>query len=49
MRRARAARLAAIAEEWLGLRARTALVAAQLIGLVILFMGLRAVYGVVAG
>lgn len=41
--------LAAIAEEWLGLRARTALVAAQLIGLVILFMGLRAVYGVVAG
>lgn len=41
--------LAAIAEEWLGLRERTVQVLAQIIGLVILFMGLRAVYGVVAG
>jgi fumarate reductase subunit C len=41
--------LAAIAEEWLGLRERTALVFAQIIGAVILLMGLRAVYSVVAG
>lgn len=41
--------LAAIAEEWLGLRERTALVVAEIIGLVILAMGLRAVFGVVAG
>ena len=41
--------LAAIAEEWLGMRERTALALAQLIGLAILLMGLRAVYGVVAG
>ena len=41
--------LAAIAEEWLGLRKRTALVVAEIIGLVILAMGLRAVFGVVAG
>ena len=41
--------LAAIAEEWLGLHERTVLVLAQIIGLVILLMGLRAVYGVVAG
>jgi fumarate reductase subunit C len=41
--------LAAIAEEWLGLRERAARVLAQIIGLVILLMGLRAVYGVVAG
>jgi fumarate reductase subunit C len=40
--------LAAIANEWLGLRERTALITAQIIGLVILVMGLRAVYGVVA-
>jgi fumarate reductase subunit C len=41
--------LAAIASEWLGLRERTALVAAQIVGVAILLMGLRAVYGVVAG
>jgi fumarate reductase subunit C len=41
--------LAAIAEEWLRLRGRTALIAAQILGLLILVMGLRAVYGVVAG
>jgi fumarate reductase subunit C len=41
--------LAAIAEEWLSLHERTVLVLAQIIGLVILLMGLRAVYGVVAG
>jgi succinate dehydrogenase subunit C len=41
--------LAAVAEEWLRLRERTALIAAQIIGVVMLVMGLRAVYGVVAG
>jgi fumarate reductase subunit C len=41
--------LAAVAEEWLRLRERTALIAAQIIGLVILVMGLRAVYAVIAG
>jgi fumarate reductase subunit C len=41
--------LAAIAEEWLGLRERTALALAQIIAFVLLLMGLRAVYGVVAG
>jgi fumarate reductase subunit C len=41
--------LAAIAEEWLGLRERTALVLAQIFGVAILLLGLRAVYGVVAG
>jgi fumarate reductase subunit C len=41
--------LAAIAEEWLGWRERTALVLAQMFGVVILLLGLRAVYGVVAG
>ena len=41
--------LAAIAREWLSVRERTALVFAQIVGLVILLMGLRAVYGVVAG
>ncbi|MCC6192846.1 MAG: succinate dehydrogenase [Burkholderiales bacterium] len=41
--------LAAVAEEWLGVRERTALVAAQVVGLAILVMGLRAVYAVVAG
>jgi fumarate reductase subunit C len=41
--------LAAIAEEWLGVRERAALALAQIIGFVILLMGLRAVYGVVAG
>ena len=41
--------LAAVAEEWLHWRKRTALIAAQIAGLLILVMGLRAVYGVVAG
>ena len=41
--------LAAIAREWLRVRERMALVFAQVVGLVILLMGLRAVYGVVAG
>jgi fumarate reductase subunit C len=41
--------LGAVASEWLGLRERMALIAAQIVGLVILVMGLRAVYGVVAG
>lgn len=41
--------LVAVAEEWLRLRERSALIAAQIIGLLILAMGLRAVYGVVAG
>ena len=41
--------LAAVAQEWLRLRERTALIAAHIIGLAILVLGLRAVYGVVAG
>jgi fumarate reductase subunit C len=40
--------LAAVATEWLRVRERTALVAAYVIGLMILVMGMRAVYGVVA-
>ena len=41
--------LVAVAEEWLRMRKRTALIAAQIVGLLILLMGLRAVYGVVGG
>ena len=41
--------LAAIGQEWLGLRERTAFIVTQIIGLTILVLGLRAVYGVVAG
>jgi fumarate reductase subunit C len=40
--------LAAVAEEWLRMRERTALIVAYVVGLLILIMGLRAVYGVVA-
>jgi fumarate reductase subunit C len=40
--------LAAVGTEWLRMRERTALIAACVIGLVILVMGLRAVYGLVA-
>ena len=38
---------ARIAEEWLGLNTTRAWVAAKVLGLLILVMGLRAVYGVV--
>ena len=41
--------LAAVAREWLRVRGSTALVAAHVIGLAILVLGLRAVYGLVAG
>jgi succinate dehydrogenase subunit C len=41
--------LAGVAQEWLRLRERTALIGAQIIGLTILVLGLRAVYGVVGG
>jgi fumarate reductase subunit C len=39
--------LGRIAEEWLGCSTRAAQIGARLFGLLILFMGLRAVYGVV--
>ena len=38
---------ARICEEWLGMRGLAATIVAKLLGLVILVMGLRAVYGVV--
>ena len=41
--------LAAVAREWFLVTERTAVTAAQVIGLGILALGLRAVYGVVAG
>ena len=41
--------LAAVAQEWLRWRERTALIAAQIIALAILVLGLRAVYGVISG